>query len=83
MPYLHGHEAAEGVEGGVGDVQAAAVAPGDDHDNDVDGDDVDDEHVPTPGRYHVEVGEGLFFGERKFGFATHDTHAHTQAQEAE
>lgn len=57
--YLHGHDASESVEGGVGDVQAAAVAAGDDHHHHIDRDDVDDEHVPAPCRHHVEVGEGL------------------------
>ena len=68
--YLHGHDAPEGVEGGVGDVEAAAVPPGHHHDNDVDGDDVDDEHVTPPGSHHVEVRQGLSRFCSFFVFAT-------------
>lgn len=60
IQYLHSHDAPEGVECGVGDVEAAAVATSHDHNDHVDRDDVDDEHVASPGGNHVEVRQGLF-----------------------
>lgn len=56
--HLHGEQGAEHVEGAVGDVEAVAVAASGEEDEDVDGDEVDDEHEAAPGRDHVEVGQG-------------------------
>lgn len=55
MSHLHGHDGAQDVEGGVGDVEARGEAATHQKGEHVDGDDVDDEHVATPGCHHVEV----------------------------
>ena len=64
---LHGEDRSEDVEGGVGDVQAVRVAAlgsdgesvltDEDHDHDVDRDQIDDEHVTSPGGHHVKVAQ--------------------------
>ena len=64
---LHGEDRSEDVEGGVGDVQAVRVAAlgsdgvcevtDEDHDHDVDRDQIDDEYVTSPGGHHVEVAQ--------------------------
>lgn len=44
----HGREGADDVEGAVGNVQARRVPAHEDEDKDMQGNQVDDEHVATP-----------------------------------
>ncbi len=49
---LHGEDGAEAVDGAVGDVDPVGKTPGDHQREHVHRDQVDEEHVATPGRHH-------------------------------
>ena len=47
--HLHGHDESQEVEGGVGHVDAGGEPAHQQEHKDVEGDQVDDEHIATPG----------------------------------
>lgn len=55
---LHSQDGAQNVEGGVGNIQTMWITTNDHHQDNVDGDNVDDEDITTPRGHHVEVAQG-------------------------